>query len=264
MNDDAAVSASLSLQRGPDVRVGADRIALLDAVAAHGSISAAGRALGVSYRTAWDGVRALNNLFDQPLVVAQTGGAHGGAAQVTPRGEAVLAAYRRVERELLVLLGGFEKGLSASDVLWSLGMKTSARNALRGVVTEVTEGAVSSEVSLKVAEGVEITATLTRQSVDDLGLTVGKPAVALIKASFVILATVEPGKTLRTSARNHIDGRIANRDDGAVNSEIILDIAEGKTLVATITRESAIDLDLKVGDPVVALIKAPHVILAVE
>jgi molybdate transport system regulatory protein len=72
------------------------------------------------------------------------------------------------------------------------------------------------------------------------------------------------GEGLRTSARNQIPGVVATREDGAVNSEIGLDIGGGKTLTATITLESAESLELRVGDAVTALIKAPHVILAVE
>ena len=259
--NDSKVKPSLTLSKS-GARVGAERIALLAAIAEQGSISAAGRALGVSYRAAWDGVQALNNLFDEPLIAAQTGGAAGGQAQVTPRGLAVLAAFRRIERELDTLMGGFEQGLSASDILWSLGMKTSARNALRGVVTRISGGGVAAEVSLAIAPGVEITATLTGTSVEELGLQVGKPAIALIKASFVILAKGEG--TLRTSARNQLRGRLIRREDGDVASEAVMELADGKTLSATITREAADELDLQVGDEVIALIKAPHVILAVD
>ena len=115
-------------------------------------------------------------------------------------------------------------------------MKTSARNALRGVVSRVTEGAVNSEVALKVADGVEIISIITRQSVLDLGLAPGTPAIALIKSSFVVLAK---GEGLVTSARNQLRGEVVQREDGAVSSEITLSLGDVKTLTATITRESA-------------------------
>jgi molybdate transport system regulatory protein len=256
-----AVKSSLILSKS-GTKVGAERIALLAAIGEHGSISAAGRALGVSYRAAWDAVQALNNLFDEPLILAQTGGAQGGAAQVTARGLAVIAAFGRIERELDALVSGFEQGLSSTDVLWSLGMKTSARNALRGVISAIRDGAVSSEVVLSIAPGIEITATLTAQSVKDLGLAVGQPAIALIKASFVVLAKSET--PLKTSARNQLRGRLIRREDGPALSEVVMELAGGKTLTSTITREAADELELAPGDEIIALIKAPHVILAVE
>jgi molybdate transport system regulatory protein len=72
------------------------------------------------------------------------------------------------------------------------------------------------------------------------------------------------GEGLVTSARNQIKGVVAARLDGAVSSEITLAIAEGKKLTATITRDSAEALGLAEGTAVTALVKAPHVILAVE
>lgn len=263
MGGDADLNAALTFQRGM-ARVSLDRVALLEAVGELGSISAAAKRLGLSYKGAWDAVQAMNNLFDGPLIAAAPGGRAGGAAILTPRGEAVVTAFGRVRVELQATLAKLESHLSdgpTRDLFWSLGMRTSARNALRGRVRAIAPGAVSTEVELDVADGVTITAMLTRRSVEDLGLAVGKPAIALIKANFVMLAL---GEGLRTSARNQIGGVVVLREDGAVNSEVALDIGGGKTLIATITSESAQSLGLAAGVRVTALIKAPHVILAVE
>lgn len=252
--------ASVTLERPGLPRVALARIALVEAIADLGSISAAAKRVGLSYKGAWDAVQALNNLFDGPLVTAAPGGKSGGAASVTPRGLAVIAAFRRVQAEMDAALAKLDRGLG-SDVFWSLGMKTSARNALRGTIRDITPGPVSGEVTLSLGGDATITAVLTRQSIADLALEVGKPAIALVKASFIVLAK---GEGLRTSARNQIVGRVTAREDGAVNSEVVVDIGGGKTLVATITLESARSLELAVDDLVTALIKAPHVILAVE
>jgi molybdate transport system regulatory protein len=261
------LSAALSLRRGDGSRVGVERIALLEALGASGSIRAAAEQVGLSYRGAWDAVQALNNLFEVPLVTAHAGGRQGGAAELTPAGRAVIAAFHRVEADLAEVVGRLEQtlaGAAAEDVgrlFWSLGMQTSARNALRGTVTHITDGAVNAEVTLAVAGGVEIVAIVTRESVAALRLAVGRPVIALIKSSFVVLAK---GEGLVTSARNQIKGVVSERIDGAVSSEITLTIADGKTLTATITRESAETMGLVNGASVTALIKAPHVILAVE
>lgn len=258
------LGASLSLQRGDLPRVGLSRVALIEAIAELGSISGAAKRLGLSYKGAWDAVQALNNLFDTPLIEAAPGGKTGGAAQVTARGRAVAAAFRRLQEELDRAVAKLEAGLAgsgAADLFWSLGMRTSARNALRGTIRHITPGAVNGEVTLALGNDVEITAILTRQSIEDLQLSVGKPAIALIKASFILLAK---GDNLRTSARNQIAGTVTEREDGAVNAEVSLDIGAGKTLVATVTLPSARALDIQPGDRMTALIKAPHVILAVE
>ena len=178
----------------------------------------------------------------------------------------MIRAFHLLETELARALDVVERKLAdpttpLDTLFWSLSMKTSARNALRGVVSHVTDGAVNAEVTLDIAPGVEITAVITRRSVAELDLAPGRAAIALIKSSFVILAK---GENLRTSARNHIVGAVSSREDGAVNCEVGLSIGGGKTLTATITLESARSLDLKIGDAVTALVKAPHVILAVE
>jgi molybdate transport system regulatory protein len=258
------LNASLSLRRGSAPRVALERAALVEAVGELGSITAAAKKMGLSYKGAWDAVQALNNLFDTPLIEAAPGGKTGGAAIVTARGRAVIATFRRVQEEIDAALAKVEASLNGApprDLFWSLGMRTSARNALRGVVDRVVPGAVNSEVVLRLADGVEIVALITMRAVQDLGLAPGRPAVALIKSSFIILAK---GENLRTSARNQIEGVVVGREDGAVSSEIAVAIGGGKALVATVTLESAQALELAIGDPVVALVKAPHVILAVE
>lgn len=265
MTAPSPLHALLTLDRGSAGRVGSERIALLAAIDAQGSISAAARALGLSYKGAWDAVQVLNNLFDRPLVAAAPGGKAGGAARVTEAGRTVIAAFRDVEAELASAVTRLEGALSdvaLRPLIWSLSMRTSARNALRGVVSRVERGAVNAEVVLEVAPGVEIVAVVTGDSIEALGLAKGVPAIALIKSSFVILARDEG--SLRTSARNTLKGVVSRREDGAVNSEITLDLAAGKTLTATLTRESANALGLEAGVAAQALIKASHVILAVE
>jgi molybdate transport system regulatory protein len=264
----AATRAALILRRGAGGAVGAERIALLSAIRTHGSISAAARALGLSYKGAWDTVQTLNNLFERPLVTARPGGRTGGAAEVTAQGEAVIAAFGLLERELATAMASVERLLDRSSLppptglLWSLSMKTSARNALHGEVVQVTDGAVSAEVVLRIGEGQTLTAIITRNSARALGLAPGRKAIALIKSSFVLLAVGETAP--RTSARNALRGTVIHREDGTVNSEISLELEPGKTLTATITRESAEALALQPGAPAWALVKASHVILAVE
>lgn len=263
MNQSGDLSASLTFQRGV-ARVSLDRVALLEAVAAQGSISAAARQVGLSYKGAWDAVQALNNLFDGPLIAAAPGGRAGGAATLTPRGEAVVAAFGRVRVELEATLAKLDSQLGDGpprDLFWSLGMRTSARNALRGVVGAIAPGVVSAEVELILADGLTLTAALTRRSVEDLQLELGKPAIALIKANFVRLAV---GEGVQSAADNQIAGLVLQREDGAEHSEIALDIGKGKTLIATLTSDKAEALGLTPGVHATALIEAAHIILAVE
>lgn len=268
MPADKSIFVQLQVHRASGMRVGGDRIRLLKAISEHGSISSGGKAVGLNFRAAWNAVQALNNLFDRPLVIAQAGGAKGGGATVTELGQAVVSGFEKLERELNALFADLNEtfashtDLSSNQMMWSLGMKTSARNALRGVVEAVTDGAVNCEVTLRVSPEVVITAIITRPSVEELELAPGRQAVALIKSSFIILAPDD--SPARTSARNQLYGTVISHQEGAVNDEVILELDAGKTLAATITRGSGAALGFTVGSRVQALIKASHVILAVD
>ena len=74
---------SIRIDLDPGGRLGPGKVALLEQIEAQGSISAAGRAMGMSYKRAWDLVAALNAAFRTPLVQAQMGGRHGGGAALT-------------------------------------------------------------------------------------------------------------------------------------------------------------------------------------
>lgn len=81
--------------------MGPGKADLLDAIRAHGSISAGGRAMGMSYRRAWLLVDAMNRCWQGPLVETSPGSAHGGGAQVTALGEEVLGHYRALQAQVL-------------------------------------------------------------------------------------------------------------------------------------------------------------------
>ncbi|MBS0582878.1 MAG: LysR family transcriptional regulator [Proteobacteria bacterium] len=79
--------------------LGPGKIDLLEAIAATGSIAAAGRTMGMSYKRAWQLADELNRSFAKPLIAANKGGEHGGGAALSADGEAVIAIYRDIERK---------------------------------------------------------------------------------------------------------------------------------------------------------------------
>lgn len=79
--------------------IGPGKADLMEGIAATGSIAAAGRAMGMSYKRAWTLVDTLNGLFAAPLVLSTRGGATGGSATLTATGRAVLAAYRQLQAD---------------------------------------------------------------------------------------------------------------------------------------------------------------------
>ncbi|MEP9396879.1 winged helix-turn-helix domain-containing protein [Mesorhizobium sp. KR2-14] len=94
-------SLTLRINLDPEGRIGPGKIELLEKIAAFGSISAGARAMNMSYKRAWDLVEEMNKLFGKPLVAAQTGGKHGGGAQLTAVGMTVVTRFRAIERAAL-------------------------------------------------------------------------------------------------------------------------------------------------------------------
>lgn len=245
--------------------IGAKRVDLLEQIAIWGSISKAAKKAGMSYRAAWDAVNVMNNLSPKPLVICATGGAGGGGTQLTPLGKQLVYTWRRMqaeyERFLKHVADGIENFDDMSHLLRAIAMKTSARNQFRGTVKKITLGAVNADVILAIGDDFEIFANITNEAIEDMQLSVGKTATALVKSSFVLLS---PDPDIRISARNRLHGTVVTLIPGAVNSELKLELAGGKILTAVVTKESIEEFSFAPGQPCTALIKASHVIIAID
>lgn len=241
------------------------RLSLLERIDSLGSITAAAKAVGLSYKAAWQAVDALNALSEKPLVSRATGGAGGGGTTLTPEGRGLVQAFRKVDAERLKFLRGLggQPGDLAPVLGWlrRLSMRTSARNQFFGRVAALKRGAVNSEVWLRLSGGDRLCAVITNESLDDLGLRRGAEAFALVKSSWVIVA-VGPRPLL--SAGNVFSAQVESLREGAVNVEAHLRLPGGAPLVAMVTRESAQALSLKPGKAAWAVVNASSVILGVQ
>lgn len=141
-------------------------------------------------------------------------------------------------------------------------MKTSARNQFVGKVTAVNPGAEHVEIELDIGSGQKIVGAITRSSVVSLGIRTGMQAAALVDASSVVV--VPAGQNARFSARNQLSGEIARVQQGAVNTEVLIQLPGAGQVAAMVTNESSSQLELSPGKPVVAMFKATNVILGVE
>ena len=92
-------SLSVRIDLDAKGRIGPGKIQLLESIHACGSISAAGRAMEMSYKRAWDLVDEINRICRQAAVERQTGGRNGGGAVLTPFGISLVARYRKIERD---------------------------------------------------------------------------------------------------------------------------------------------------------------------
>jgi molybdate transport system regulatory protein len=259
------IDTSLAWRAGGRLLIGRERIALLEAVMQHKSITKAAEIAGFSYKTAWDAVNAINNLLPRPAFITRTGGSRGGGAEVTDEGRRLILAFRRLEEKLgRISTAIAEKGLEHDQDLlsWGIGLKLSVRNAFFCEVTKITRAPVNVEVKLEVSPRLMITTVVTNASVNELGLAPGRCCVAMVNASSILLA--QNGAAARISARNKIRGTVIHRTDDGSDSEVAVDIGGGKTITAVVTREGADETGASIGAQVVAIFKSSHVILAAD
>lgn len=265
MSNGALLTADLKIAGRLDARF----FALLQALQDTGSINRAARTAGLSYKGAWLVLEQACNLAHAPLLETATGGAGGGGTRLTPAALALLQTWHTLQAEHQAFVRAQEARLAqlpASHALHGLmrrmSMKTTARNQFAGTVTSVELGPVSAQVGIALASGVEITATMTSSAAKRLKLKKGKEALALIKASAVVLVTDFAGWQL--SARNQLAGTVSRIERGAVSSLVVLTLPGGAALTASVTNEGVEALALKVGTPATAVFKAYSVMVAAQ
>lgn len=106
MTETPALKIKIQLYCAREIAMGPGKADLLDAIRERGSISAAGRAMNMSYRRAWLLVDVMNRCWREPLVETAPGSSRGGGARVTPFGETVLGHYRAMQSQLSGLSAG--------------------------------------------------------------------------------------------------------------------------------------------------------------
>ncbi|TAN49933.1 MAG: LysR family transcriptional regulator [Methylococcaceae bacterium] len=238
---------------------------LLAAIDHTGSINQAAKDVGLTYKGAWEMIERANNLAPKLLVATAIGGRLGGGTRLTPAGKKILQLFIQIRNEHAQFIEQINQRLASDpDTVFlfkRLIMKASARNQFFGKVTAVAVGAVNATVVVGLKGGENIVATITKESAEALGIKNGVDVVALVKAPQIVLITDFGG--YRVSARNQLTGKVARIQKGAVNAEVVIELAGGDSITATITNESIETLNLSLGCTATAVFKAGAVILGV-
>jgi len=241
------------------------RIDLLEQIERTGSIAQAAKAVGMSYRAAWNAVDALRNLAGEPMVATHSGGSDGGGTHLTPAGQRLVHTHRLVlehQRRFLIELQSRLDQPETLNLIRRLAIKTSARNQFFGTVTHVRSDAVNAEVTVALNARDHIVAMITVESLARLELTPGSEVWALIKAPSVLITEDDP--KIKLSARNRLCGEVARITRGSVNADVVIDLPGGGTISAIITLDSLDSLALTEGSRACAVFKAGSVILGIN
>lgn len=253
-----------------DLRIGgrldARFFALLEAVAATGSISRAARTVGLSYKGAWLLLENASNLANAPLFESTTGGHRGGGTRLTGEALQLLDCWHVLTHEHREFMRRQEQRLAChpafAGLLRRMSMRTTARNQFFGTISAIAHGTVTSEVTVTLRSGEQIVAAMTYASAKRLKLKTGKEALAIIKASEVVLVSDLSGWQL--SSRNQLSGTVSRIVPGGVSSLVVLTLPGGTTVTSSVTNEGVEALGLVIGSSATAVFKAYSVMVAAQ
>jgi molybdate transport system regulatory protein len=154
---------------------------ILKEIEAQQSLTKAAEKLGMSYRYVWNYVQKIHKALGETAVETYKGGkTGGGGARLTAVGKALLDEYVRLEG----CLGEF---LACTNNVEVKRVKLSARNQLKGKIVSVEKGVITAKVKVEIKMPATITAVITKEAVEDLGLKVGDEVTAIVKSTEIII-----------------------------------------------------------------------------
>ncbi|MGC0984830.1 molybdenum-dependent transcriptional regulator [Pantoea agglomerans] len=257
------MEAELSLHIRLQQKLFADprRIELLKRVQQTGSISQGAKLAGISYKSAWDAINEMNQMADETLVERATGGKGGGGATLTRYGERLIQLFQLMEQIQQKAFDALQQDTLPLDSLLAaiarFSLQTSARNQLFGTVVSNDAQQVVQHLLIQLADGVtQLNVALTQRSADRLQLAAGKEVLVLIKAPWIRIS--------RDAAQddNQLAATVSAIEPGEQMSEVLMKLASGETLCATLSNDQLQQLRLQPGDAAIASFNAEHAIVA--
>lgn len=235
MNASSNLRGRLSLEKNGVPFLGAARVDLLEAIDREGSITQAARALGISYKTAWDAIDAMNNQADQALVVRTPGGHRGGGTCLTEYGRHVLQLVRAIEQEYQSAVAMLEQRGSAFTeyrrLLRRFTLQTSARNQWVGTVSAIQADRVRAAVHVALDEQITLVSDVSSESVRRLGIHPGLEICALVKA---VSVEVGPMPEALPTGVNRFMGSVGRCYRDRTQSELMIDLPGGRSVTAVV------------------------------
>lgn len=237
---------------------------LLSAIETEGSLVAAAKTAGLSYKGAWDIIERASHLSPRPLIDRNPGGGSDRGTRLTVTGQKLLDIYRRLEQRKKSVLQELNRDLASDPILlqWYRGLilQSSARNQWRAEVFSLKLGVVRGEVTVRLPWGALIIASLTRESISRMALDFGTQVIVLIKAPMVHLT---PGVSdFECSAENQFEGVISEIIRDEISTEIIVKLVSGDRVVTTLSADEYAEIGVEEGDKVTLFFDAEAIVLA--
>ena len=237
---------------------------LLSAIDETGSLVAASKRAGLSYKGAWDMIERAVLLSPRPLIERNPGGGNDRGTRLTETGQGLLSIHRRLEAKKSKMLRELNLEFASDPILlqWYRGLllRSSTRNQWVGEVAAVKTGVVNAIVTVRLTSGAFIVAHVSRSFQKDLKLDAGTPVIAVVKAPMVHL--LRDVGDYELTAENQFEGQVLEIHRDNVAAEVIISLPSGDSIVTTLSVEGIDQLDIREGDSVLACFDADAVILA--
>jgi molybdate transport system regulatory protein len=253
------INSKIWISPSKDMRLGKGRVELLEHIHATGSISQAAKIMKMSYKAAWDSIKALNTY--ELIVEKQTGGKHGGGSKLTPRGLEYIEVYKELEsiqEYFLSLLGGRIDSIKNLKTLTSkLTLHTSARNQLHAVISKIDKKDRSVMLMLTMNNHQDIKVSITPKSLEEMDLKEQTPLVVLLKASSITLHEKCPPY----APCNWLHGTVKSLDISGNYAEACVALDGGGEIIASV---EAVDFEsINIGKSIWAHFKSSSAIVAI-
>ncbi len=244
--------------------LGPNRITLLEHIADLGSISKAAKAMGMSYKAAWDSLEAMNGLSDEPIVSRVSGGRGGGGTRITDHGLKLIRFYRKMEESYFQYIGVLNERLreefSVSEATPRLRTPAMTPNTGQGTVSEVVRGADFTQLAVHLDDGSDLVATVPNSLAKLSAPKVGQQVVVFVKPTDIaVIGEDVVGEIL---AQNRLTGIVDRITEGALEARITVKLDTGWTLTCNQAMGSSRDVGVSKGQRVFLVFGSHDVILA--
>jgi molybdate transport system regulatory protein len=196
-----SLDSSLWIDKNDKGFLGKGRIELLKQIDKHGSLSKAAKAMKMSYKAAWDSLNEMKHLSDEELIVSQSGGKSGGGSKLTQKAYNYIKTYELLYNTQQQFLKSIESHTDDVEELQQFlqrnSLRTSARNQLFGTIEKIEKGKINSILTIKIDKNTKLKASITNESIKELGIKKNKKVYALIKASWVEITTRQTDNSLQ-------------------------------------------------------------------
>ncbi len=225
------LDSSLWIDKNKKGFLGKGRIELLKQIDEQGSLSRAAKAMKMSYKAAWDSLNEMKELSDEELIISNSGGKGGGGSKLTQKAHNYIKIYEllyKTQQDFLKSIDEYTDDIDELEqFLQRSSLRTSARNQLFGTVKKIKKAKINTELIIELGDELSIKASITNESVNELGIKKDKKVYALIKASWVKL-TLEDNE-------NSLKGTIIKIKKEKDLVEVLLKINEKLTLTSVLS-----------------------------